>query len=181
MWADASGDQFDWSRGSGGTPSGSTGPSGAHNGEYTSGGRANGDTAMLQALAQNADALSLWYHMYGSAIGELRVEASDAGAGQWSTVWSRNGDQGNSWQSATHIALGCTPPCDVRIAAVRASSFQGDIAIDDTDSLSNRCSSQTDTCTHVFPEHECAHVFPEHETQHCADGCSPAIDKFANL
>eukprot|EP00662_Eupelagonemidae_sp_cell21_P056998 gene56998-biopygen84186 len=29
------------------------------------------------------------------------------------------------------IALGCTPPCDVRIVAVRASSYSGDIAIDD--------------------------------------------------
>eukprot|EP00662_Eupelagonemidae_sp_cell21_P022707 gene22707-59003_t len=42
--------------------------------------RSHGDTAILEALAQNADALSLWYHMYGSAIGELRVEASNAGA-----------------------------------------------------------------------------------------------------
>eukprot|EP00662_Eupelagonemidae_sp_cell21_P056701 gene56701-biopygen110115 len=72
VWADALGDQFDWTRGSGGTPTGSTGPSGAHDGQYylfveTSSPTAPGDTATLEALAQNAGFLSLWYTISASS------------------------------------------------------------------------------------------------------------------
>eukprot|EP00662_Eupelagonemidae_sp_cell21_P043486 gene43486-biopygen51904 len=111
IWDDASGDEFDWTRRSGGTPTSSTGPSSAHEGQLdkdfllyylfaeSSHPRSTGDTATLEALSQNADTLSLWYHMYGSAIGELRVEARSSG-GAWATAWSRTGAQGSSWQQA---------------------------------------------------------------------------------
>ena len=47
--------------------------------------------------------MSFWYHMYGSTVGRLNVSA----VAQTSTtvLWTRAGNQGNSWKSAT-ISLG---------------------------------------------------------------------------
>ena len=35
--------------------------------------------------------LTFWYHMYGSSMGSLNVLRNDT------QVWTRSGDQGNSW------------------------------------------------------------------------------------
>lgn len=38
--------------------------------------------------------LTFWYHMYGSGMGSLNVLRNDT------QVWTRSGDQGNSWHRA---------------------------------------------------------------------------------
>ena len=44
---------------------------------------------------------SFAWHMYGSSMGTLLLEASSNGGSSWSTVWSRSGNQGNSWSTST--------------------------------------------------------------------------------
>eukprot|EP00966_Prymnesium_polylepis_P331286 7386842-Prymnesium_polylepis.1 len=62
--------------------------------------RAEGDHFDLNFTCPGADAaavqLSWYYHMYGSAMGTLRVRSA---AGE--ILWSKSGDQGAVWRSAS--------------------------------------------------------------------------------
>ena len=142
-WTNAGGDVFDWTRGSGGTPSIGTGPSGDHttgSGWYmyieTSSPRVAGDTAILEIPCfdlggvSGAD-LSFWYHMNGSSIGTLNVDVS-TDCLDWTNVWTLSGSQGDVWTQATVVLtpfVGTT--IKVRFVGIRGSSWAGDIAIDD--------------------------------------------------
>nr|VFK71717.1 MAG: MAM domain-containing protein, meprin/A5/mu [Candidatus Kentron sp. TUN] len=73
---------FDWTRRTGGTPSGYTGPSGAHEGEYylyleTSYGNTPGKIAYLESPDFSGEAVSgmtFHYHLYGQQMGTLTVD-----------------------------------------------------------------------------------------------------------
>jgi len=158
VWANILGDQFDWTRDSGGTPSSSTGPSGDHttgSGWYmyieTSSPRVAGDTAILESscidLSSGGTAnLSFWYHMYGATIGTLRVDVSDDCA-TWATVWSLSGNQGNVWSPAdVDLTAFAGGNIRVRFVGVRGSNYTGDIAIDDIaiDVSSSGCTINAD-------------------------------------
>jgi len=92
FWYDATGDEFDWTRHSGGTPSTGTGPSGAANGNYymyieTSSPRRPGDTAKLKSpplILPGKMNLDFEYHMWGGSIGSLAVTVDGI------TVWEKN-------------------------------------------------------------------------------------------
>lgn len=136
-----------WTRKSGTTPSGSTGPSGGANGSSwyyymeTSAGHAYyaGDEAILQtgfidanSLGGGSTQLTYDYHMYGSNIGTLYVEVLLYG--NWYTLSSYTGDQGNQWLSDT-VNLGWAYNASVgrikvRFRAVAAGGYRGDIALD---------------------------------------------------
>ena len=142
-WANVGGDDFDWSRDSGGTPSNNTGPSGDHttgSGWYmyieTSSPRVNGDTAILEGPcvdlsgASNAD-LTFWYHMFGAYIDTLDVDVS-TDCSSWSNVWSLSGAQGNVWSQATvDLSAYAGSTVTIRFVGTRGTSWAGDIAIDD--------------------------------------------------
>ena len=151
-WTNITGDQFDWTRDSGGTPSSGTGPSVDHTlgtaaGYYlfieTSSPRVAGDTAILESpcidLTGVSEAeLSLWYHMYGASIGTLDVQvASSTGdscgaLGSYASAWSLSGDQGNTWYEANVDLDGYVGgSIQIHILGIRGSSYTGDIAIDD--------------------------------------------------
>ena len=109
VWTDtASPDGYSWTRMSGGTPSSGTGPSGDHTGSgyylYTEASglpynKLHRLESPLFSLQQDAT-LSFFYHMRGSDyMGTLSVEVNNNETG-WSTLWSRTGDQGNSWLDA---------------------------------------------------------------------------------
>ncbi|XP_072046394.1 hyalin-like [Amphiura filiformis] len=135
-------DVFDWTRNSGGTPSSSTGPSSDHttgSGYYiyteTSSPRVAGDTARLisPSIPGNAGGprcrINFWYHMYGTGMGTLRVYARTVVGGD-SSLWSRSGNQGNQWYSAS---LSYAPQTEFQVVFVgyRGSDYKGDIALDD--------------------------------------------------
>jgi len=137
MWADRSkGDEFDWTRKSGNTPSGSTGPtSGASSGSYylfieSSSPRRPGDKAILEAChltIGNGAFLKLKYHMHGSSMGKLEVKVGST------QMWLAEGDKGDSWKDATvdlstQQGHGC-----VSIVGTRGASWKGDAAIDDVE------------------------------------------------
>ena len=143
-WTQDTADVFDWSVDANGTPSGGTGPSdditGGGNYMFTEASvpRAYGDSAIL--ISQDIDISSLtnaelnfFSHLYGSAIGTLRVDMND-GSG-YSTVFTKSGDQGNAWVEESILLSTTASTVNFKIVAVLDSNsagqtWPGDMAID---------------------------------------------------
>ncbi len=138
----SSGDNNNWTRDSGGTPSSGTGPSsGANNSIYylyleTSSGSAYvaGDSAILLGPAVSASNVHLKfdYHMYGSTMGTLSVDVLSGGI--WiNDVWTISGQQHAS-NSAPYLSadvdLSSYSVSQVRFRATAAGNYMGDMAID---------------------------------------------------
>ena len=133
-----------WIAGSGGTSSTGTGPSNAFSGSgylylETSGG-ATGDSDTLKGTADlttglNSAQMNFYYHMYGTAMGELKVEVSSDAGLTWTTEFSQIGQVqtslGDPW-TPTQIDL--TPylglTLEYRIIGIRGTSYTSDMAID---------------------------------------------------
>ena len=62
-------------------------------------------------------------------MGSLDVEVSTDGV-VWVSVWSKGGEQGNSWQQAQFDLL-TTATTQLRFSATTGSGYDGDISIDD--------------------------------------------------
>jgi len=137
QWYDDGSATFDWTRRSGRTPSGVTGPASAAEGQFylyieTSCPRRRGDDAILKSvpltIPAGVNTLSFQYHMYGAATGSLTVAAGGK------QLWSKSGDQGNSWtKTSVDLSSALTPgaPLEVTFTGTRAGGYTGDIAIDD--------------------------------------------------
>ncbi|WP_298539943.1 T9SS type A sorting domain-containing protein [uncultured Aquimarina sp.] len=147
QWSQSTSDDINWTRDSGGTPSNNTGPSSGADGNFylyveASG---NGDgfpnkrailnSPCLDFSAVDTPTLNFQYHMFGSAINSLTVEARTNNTGNWLSVFSRSGDQGNTW-NGTSINLSDyagNPSVQLRFNVVTGSGgsgWQSDIAID---------------------------------------------------
>ncbi len=147
-WAQATtGDDLDFTRNSGGTPSNGTGPSSAADGNTYIYVEASGNgtgypnkRAILNSPCLNFSGLtqptlSFQYHMLGSAINSLTVEARTNNDGVWSSVFSRNGAQGSNWNAADVdlAAYAGEASVQLRFNVVTGSGSQGwqsDIALD---------------------------------------------------
>ncbi|MEL6730607.1 MAG: M4 family metallopeptidase [Bacteroidota bacterium] len=141
-WSQAGGDDFDWSRRAGGTPSSNTGPSGAASGSYymyTEASSPNYPSRDAYFVSPCFDlsllanpSLSFDYHMYGATIGTLRLQASTNGGSSWTTVWSLSGNQGNSWQGTSVDLTAYAGNADVtlRFYGTTGSSYTGDMCVD---------------------------------------------------
>ena len=144
LWVNSAGDNFDWTRDSGGTPSSNTGPA---NGNATSTWymyietswpRVTGDVANFESPCFDLSAcatpeVTFAYHMYGASTGSLLLEVeSTLGSGIWITIWTLAGDQGNVWNSATvSLAAYVGTSIKLRFRGLRGTSYSGDIAVDD--------------------------------------------------
>ncbi|CAM3822165.1 MULTISPECIES: M4 family metallopeptidase [Flavobacterium] len=157
-WAQGSGDDFDWAVNSNGTPSSNTGPSSASQGSYYVYVEASSPNYPSKSTILNSPCFNLTgasaatftfkYHMYGAAgMGGLKLQASTNGT-TWADVWSKTGDQGNSWLSASvDLASYAGNTVRLRFVGTTGSTWQGDIAVDDV-ALST--GTVTDpTCTNV--------------------------------
>lgn len=147
-WEQSAMDVLDWTVQTGPTGSGGTGPSGAASGQHyvyieSSSPALEGDSAILISPEIDLSALTnpmldFQYHMFGLAIGELRVEAENpVGSGAWSTIWSLSGDQGDEWFSGKVDLAGLGTTTKVRFTGVISADptltppqFQSDFAID---------------------------------------------------
>lgn len=146
-WSNAtSGDNKNWLRHSGSTPSSGTGPNGGNSSGNSSGYYMYLETSSGSAYTANDSAilnsptfaatnvqLSFSYHMYGSNIGTLFVDGLSNGT--WiNNLWSLSGQQqssnGASYQTA-NIDLTAYDLSKLRIRAVAKGGYTGDIAIDD--------------------------------------------------
>ncbi|MFK7971624.1 MAG: fibronectin type III domain-containing protein [Bacteroidia bacterium] len=140
-WSNVAGDDFDWTRRTGGTPSSGTGPNNAAVGSYyaymeVSSPNYPTKTATLESACfdlsnVNNPEIRFQYHMLGSP-GTIRLEASTDGL-SWSQVWSLTGDQGSNWQLAIVNLANYTNSNSVRLRyrGTSGSTWQGDICIDD--------------------------------------------------
>lgn len=140
-WTNATSDDFNWTRGSGSTPSSSTGPSSAQAGSYyiyVEASRPNYPSKntilngpCLDLRNVSSPTMSFNYHMYGSSIGDVKLQVSTNGT-SWTTVWQKSGDQGNAWRSASVSLNSYTSASNLRIRfnATTGNSYRGDIALD---------------------------------------------------
>lgn len=149
-WSQSSSDDIDWINDSAGTPSNSTGPSDAAQGTYymyieASG---NGSGYPTKKAVLNSPCFDLsgttqatfafQYHMFGSSMGTLALEASSDNGATWTSIWSKSGNQGNSWKSesldlATYTGNGLR----LRFSGITSTSWRGDMAIDDIQLITN--------------------------------------------
>jgi len=143
-WTQATGDDFDWTRRSGGTPSNGTGPTGADEGTfymYTEMSNPNfpSRTAIFNSpcfdLSTDTEArFAFRYQMNGASVGVFRLEASTDNGGSWTEIFSRSGAQGAAWQSAdVNLAAYVGTTVRLRFSGTSTSAnngWSGDIAID---------------------------------------------------
>jgi hypothetical protein len=134
LWNNVKGDQFDWTRKSGKTPSSGTGPTNAAEGSNylyieCSGSRKTGDKAILESnkvtLGSGAD-LEFDFHMYGSQMGTLEVFVD------MESVWKMSGNKGNKWEAAAiNLDRFSGKEVQIQIVATKGRGWSSDIAIDD--------------------------------------------------
>jgi PKD repeat protein len=165
-WVQDNQDDINWTINDGGTSSVNTGPSGAADGTYyiyieASNPNYPGKVANLispcfdlSGLANPS--LSFQYHMYGAAMGTLKVQISTDDGANWATLWTKSGNQGDSWKDAI-ISLSDyanNANIKIRLNGETGSSYTSDICIDD---LSIETSTLSCT-TLISPEDESANV-----------------------
>lgn len=144
-WTQITGDDGDWVRTSGSTPSGTTGPSSADEGSFymfleasTNGspGQIGGNaTAILESdcfdlSGKSAATFSFSNHMYGTNIGSLTIQASTDGT-NWTNVWTDSGNQGNQWNSSSvNLSAYLGGNVKLRIVGTTGNGWRSDIAVD---------------------------------------------------
>ncbi len=144
-WTQAAGDDLDWIVNSGRTPSNRTGPSNAAEGSNyifveasVSGTGFPNKQAILNSPCFDLNdatsaSFSFQYHMFGdNNFGSLDVEASNDEGATWTNIWSRSGNQGNSWQSANiDLSAYLGSGLQLRFNRVTGNTWRADAAIDD--------------------------------------------------
>lgn len=140
-WTQDTGDDINWLRDSGGTPSSGTGPSTGSNGSWymyieASGGNNPGRRAILNSpcfdfSGETAASVNFDYHMNGTNMGTLDLEISDDNGASWSTLWSQSGSQGNSWNSVSlDLSAFAGGGIQLRFNGVTGNGWSSDIAVD---------------------------------------------------
>lgn len=139
-WENTTGDDTDWTRKTGSTTSGSTGPPSAQEGSYyfyveASSPNYPSKTAILSGpcfdlTGKSSANFSFYYHMYGSGMGTLSLEASTDGT-NWNSLWSLSGDQGNSWiQETVSLSSYLNNTVHLRFFGTTGSSYRSDMSVD---------------------------------------------------
>lgn len=138
-WTQLTWEDMDWTRRSGSTPSNYTGPSSAQEGlsylymEATSNyeERAIIQSPCFSIPPTGQSSFRFYYHMLGSDMGQLRVRIATGNSNSWTTIWSRSGNQGNSWLEAI---VDLTPYAGqnirLRFDGEIGDYYQSDICID---------------------------------------------------
>jgi len=153
-WTQDSGDDLNWTVDASGTPSSSTGPSSADDGSYyiyveASSPNYPSKTAIINSpcfdLTAESDAtFNFAYHMYGATMGTISLQASTDG-NSWSTLWTKTGDQGNSWFTENiNLSAYLGTSVQFRYVATTGSSYTSDFAIDNI-SITNGSTPPTET------------------------------------
>jgi chitodextrinase/uncharacterized Ntn-hydrolase superfamily protein len=143
-WTQATNDDLDWIRNSGGTPSNNTGPSSAIDGSVYIFVEASGNNigypnkrAIISSpcfdLSNESFAFFKFnYHMFGSTdMGSILLEASSDDGDTWETLWSKFGNQGNTWEEifvdlSTYLGGGV----QLRFNRLTGGTWQADLSID---------------------------------------------------
>lgn len=145
-WTQLGGDDGDWYRTSGSTPSSGTGPTSASEGSFylfleastnsSPGQIGNNATAILESpcfdlSTETSASFTFQYHMFGTAVGTISVEATTDDT-NYATLWTLSGDQGNAWASANiDLASYIGGTVKLRVTGTTGNGWSSDIAIDD--------------------------------------------------
>lgn len=149
IWQNGAGDDFDWTRLSGPTPSEQTGPPSGYGGSGSylyveATGTTPNSNAVLEATFDFGEAESprLWfhYHMFDyslACMGTLSVDVSTNGGASWTTgIWSKSGAQqwktNSMWGQATVdlAPYGGQTGVVVRFRGTTGTDYRSDMAID---------------------------------------------------
>ncbi|SNR44532.1 M36 family metallopeptidase [Dokdonia pacifica] len=146
LWTQAGGDDLNWTRDSGGTPSNNTGPSSGSDGSFYMYVEASGNgtgfpnkRAILNSpcfdlSAQTEASFIFDYHMFGSTdAGRVDLEASTDDGATWTSIWNQTGNQGNQWNNVTiDLAAYLGGSVQLRFNRITGGTWQSDVAIDNT-------------------------------------------------
>jgi PKD repeat protein/subtilisin family serine protease len=138
-------DSIDFRVDDGGTSTNNSGPSFDHNpgtigGKYlyteASGGCegvvASMITPCIDLSGSSAPEASIWYHMYGSDMGELHVDLFDGNSWIIDVVPAIIGDQGNVWQQLTiPLTAYVGDTVIIQFRGITGNGFTSDLALDD--------------------------------------------------
>ncbi|SNR17233.1 fibronectin type III domain-containing protein [Tenacibaculum jejuense] len=144
-WTQVTGDDGNWLRDSGGTPSNGTGPSNGADGSFylfleasnnsSAGQIGSNATAILQSpcfdlSGESSASFSFSNHMFGTSVGSLTLQASTDGT-SWVNLWTDSGNQGNQWNDVSvDLAAYLGGTVSLRFVGVTGTSWSSDIAID---------------------------------------------------
>ncbi|HAS45034.1 MAG TPA: hypothetical protein DCS93_31420 [Microscillaceae bacterium] len=146
-WTQATNDDLNFTRQSGSTPSSNTGPSAANEGStyiyVEASGNGTGFPSKVATITSECFDLSglsnptfnFDYHMFGSQINNLRAEVSTDGGSSWTQIFTKSGDQGNTWFSesvnvSAYAGSNVSFRFTVTTGANTTSGWQSDIALD---------------------------------------------------
>ncbi len=160
VWTNATGDDINWTRDSGGTPSTSTGPSTGQEGSfylYTEASTSANPpgspnkVALLNSPCIDLSSLSgvsieFGYHMYGATMGTIEVLVSTDDGITFTPVWSENGDLGNTWNQASVDLSGYSGSViTLQFKGTTGTSWRSDMAIDNIKILSSIADTEVPT------------------------------------
>ncbi len=142
IWGQSTTDDFDWTRKTGATSSFNTGPTSAYEGKYyiyteSSSPNTGGKKAIITSNCFNLTRVSspaafFRYHMYGATMGTLQLQVNINNSPFWSTIWTKTGDLGNTWNFA-YVSLASYSSytnVKLRFVGTTGTSFTSDMAID---------------------------------------------------
>ncbi len=162
-WSQVGGDDGDWVRDSGGTPSNNTGPGAASQGSFymfleassnsSAGQIGSNATAILESDCFDLSSVSsadftFKNHMYGNNVGSLTLQVSDNNGSSWTNLWTDSGNKGNQWNDIS-VSLNAYVGGSVkfRLVGVTGNGWSSDIAIDDIAVTGTTSGSDTEAPT----------------------------------
>ncbi|KAF4530957.1 hypothetical protein B566_EDAN011338, partial [Ephemera danica] len=85
------------------------------------------------SLTADSSCFIFWYHMFGAAMGSLRVyqKLANESLSVVQARWTMHGDKGDKWQQGMMSLLTVAAPFQIVMEAVRGRDVQSVIAIDD--------------------------------------------------
>ena len=142
-WIQSASDDFNWTHNRFETTSTETGPGKAQDRSWylyteASEPRGNpvgpGDEAILTCwfnlTSASSPQLKFFYHMYGSGMGSLQLDARIAGS-DWENLFAKSGNQGDRWISETvNLSRFEGGLVELRLKGIIGSDFRSDIGID---------------------------------------------------
>lgn len=146
LWSQAAGDDLNWTRDSGGTPSSGTGPTTGSDGSFYLFVEASGNgtgypskRAILNSpcfdlSAETEATFTFNYHANGTGtMGSIALEASSDDGASWTSVWSQSAHQGTAWQTqSVDLAAYLGGSVQLRFNRLTGTTWQSDVAIDNT-------------------------------------------------
>ncbi|XP_078791082.1 MAM and LDL-receptor class A domain-containing protein 1 isoform X3 [Oryzias latipes] len=154
-WMQGAEDELDWLSRSGPTETPNTGPAGDHTtgkGKYLhiksshpslKGSRAQLKSAVLPPAGKDGYCFTLWYHMFGATVGDLKIFLRTVDTLEEELIWQKSGSQEDEWLlSQTHVTL---QRAHQVILEATVGGQAGDIAMDDIAFVEGLCPA-SDLC-----------------------------------